>query len=292
MGLRGPKKGTKYHERPRIRKGQGLSEDPVKAQKQTDALKEYNARRREAIARGEEPPKKKPWGALKHPKSGEVVEIATHKDLVLFARSKTKEVVEFLLEVLRTPGRSLRERMFAANILLERGWGKAPMLIKLAGDKQAEAEENARGAPQLTEMPRDQFSREVLRILQEAGEIRDEDLAPTAASAAEPVVVEPELARPKLAAPVLDRGNLTPPQPPPEPKREAPLVQAGHTMDYVQSLANMVENPYGVDIPPEFYPQCRRDLVRFAESFPEEAAKTNDALTVLDRRYGPVKNAS
>ena len=160
-------------------RGAGLSKDPAARQRQLDALKRVN----EARKNGKGPPRRA-WGSRRNP---ELKPIGSYKEMVQAARDHSHEAINFLVAVLRHPGRALRERMLAAQILLDRGWGRAPMFVKIAGDGDA----NDRGAPKLTEMPREQFSREVLKILREAGEIRDSDLTNETDVAPRPV--EPEV---------------------------------------------------------------------------------------------------
>jgi hypothetical protein len=182
----------------------GPSKDPAARQRQLDAL----ARANEARRNGK---KNAPWGSLREPGQeygGEsLLPITTHKELALRAREYSHEAIAYIVGVLRSPGSSRRDKLFAANILLDRGFGKAPVLVKLAGDRQAEAEENARGAPQLTEMPREQFSREILKILIEAGEIRYSDLddAQRPGDAAETVVEPDPLKSPPPTQPAPER---------------------------------------------------------------------------------------
>jgi hypothetical protein len=58
------------------------------------------------------------------------------------------------------------------------------LLLQLSPSMEKAQKMDSREAPKLTEMPREQFSREVLRILIESGEIRISDLENPPASAA------------------------------------------------------------------------------------------------------------
>jgi hypothetical protein len=137
----------------------GLSKDPAKRQGQLDALKRVNEERQT----GKRP--RRPWGSRRNP---ELKPIASYKEMVQAARDHSHEAINFLVGALRQPGRALRERMFAAQLLLDRGWGRAPMFVKIAGDDKADAPQRA----EQSEETRQKFAQEVLQILIDCGEIK------------------------------------------------------------------------------------------------------------------------
>ena len=101
----------------------------------------------------------------------ELKQKTVYRQLVQFCRDNTPEAMQHVMEIMRGPYNP-NVRLAAAEIIVQRGWGRAPIFVKISGDDDA----TGREAPKLTEMPREQFSREVLRILQEAGEINIDDL--------------------------------------------------------------------------------------------------------------------
>ena len=67
-----------------------------------------------------------------------------------------------------------------------------PYLVEYEGAREAQEETTrSRKAPKLKEMSRPEFSREVLRILMESGEIREEDYAENAPASADNAPVQP-----------------------------------------------------------------------------------------------------
>ena len=53
---------------------------------------------------------------------------ATFGEMQRRAREATPELIDYLLEIARDAGEDARNRIVAITIVLERGWGKAPVL--------------------------------------------------------------------------------------------------------------------------------------------------------------------
>jgi hypothetical protein len=108
------------------------------------------------------------WGSKSSGGPGPLPPISTHKELIELARSYTAQAIATIYQIMLAPGRSARDRILCAQFLVERGWGKAPLLVKIAGDEDP----TAREAPKLTEMPREEWSKQVLEILIKAGRLK------------------------------------------------------------------------------------------------------------------------
>lgn len=46
------------------------------------------------------------------------------------AREASPEAIEFMVKVMRDPANPLKDRMFAANTILDRGWGKPTQMVE------------------------------------------------------------------------------------------------------------------------------------------------------------------
>jgi hypothetical protein len=254
----------------------GLSKNPEARQRQLDALKRVNEERKTGRPRAS-------WGSRRNP---ELKPITSYKEMVQAARDHSHEAINFLVGVLRQPGRALRERMLAAQLLLDRAWGRAPTFVKIAGDDKADAPQRA----EQSEESRQTFAKEVLQILIDCGAIKLPAGAVVLSQQTEEAhVVEPEVVESEVIsatrAPSLDellRGvGVEPVESPPRP------TPFGHLEDdAIEALRRIIEHPEWLSTDPAQYRNLRRDLLRHAMRFPAEREAAERAVAVLDKRLG------
>jgi hypothetical protein len=96
-----------------------------------------------------------------------VAEPNLHRQLVALCRANTPAAMKVIIDVMLGPFRT-KDRLFAAQLIIERGWGKAPMFVKLASDPQEDQQPRPAGP-----VDRAKYASDVLRILKEAGALLD-----------------------------------------------------------------------------------------------------------------------
>jgi hypothetical protein len=106
-----------------------------------------------------------------------------HRQLVALCRENTPAAMKVIIDIATGRGYKARDRPFAAQLIIERGWGKAPMLVKVEDDQRPLA-----SPPPNFDLKA--YASEVLRILTEVGavlpgEVRDAGVVETTASAIE-----------------------------------------------------------------------------------------------------------
>src|SRR5574337_525658 len=147
----------------RVRRS-GLSQDPEKRARQLAGLKRGGPGR----AKGAFAPLDKRVNENNVPGLVEFKRTPVYRKLVELARANTPEAMQTIIAIMRAPGIKARDRLYAADIIIQRGFGRAPLLVKVAGDRDDEANERPQLPPA---MSRSRFALEVLQILREIGEL-------------------------------------------------------------------------------------------------------------------------
>jgi hypothetical protein len=216
------------------------------------------------------------WGSRRNP---ELKPITSYNEMVQAARDHSHEAINFLVGVLRQPGRALRERMLAAQLLLDRAWGRAPTFVKIAGDDKPDAPQRAGQS----EESRQTFAKEVLQILIDCGAIKLLDGAMQETHAVEPEVFESDVAntiRTPSRDELLKSANV-------EPSSPRPTPGPGHLeAGAIEALRRVIEHPEWLSTDPAQYRNLRLDLLQHALRYPEERDATQRAIAVLDERFG------
>lgn len=215
----------------------------------------------------------------------ELIEASNDRQAVIaFCRQNTPAAFRSIYEIMVGPF-SPRVRLFAAEMLLNRGWGQAPQLVQLKTDATLAQPSGA--------VDGKSYAAEVYRILKEAGAVvpGDDDVADIKRDDAIETVVEVN-AEPVVEVndvPIVELKQLPPPprafrrrvdgkpvrsQPAEPPDPDAPIAWLLDAFS-----RGRLE---GSDISPETYRHRIRPLLMASADL-----RAQDIVSSLDRRYAP-----
>ena len=216
-----------------------------------------------------------------------LIERTTHKELVAFCRANVPAAMKRVAEIIRGDGYKVDHVLEAIDILLNRAFGRAPMLVHVADDASTPRVERSAADQQI-------FAKEVLTTLIECGVVvlpdgatikrnRDETIVEDAPRAVDVEIVD--AASVPSRAELLRAANVTPVERSPESPKPAPTyLRADSPIE--EHVRMILSNIMGFDCDPAKYAQVRNKLVRHASKFPDEAGDVERALRVLDARFG------
>lgn len=219
--------------------------------------------------------------------------ISVHKELVALAREWTAPVMKRLFEIATLPGYKPRDAVVAGDIILSRGWGRAPVLVRVAGDNDSDVKPAIASS---SDASRQAFAREVLDCLVSSGSIKlpegatlkrdDEEVvdAEVVRHVEFPEVLNP--ARPLSRDELLKSANIEPVVAPTPASAPPPThYKAGDESD--QRCEALIAAATTIDADPSMWrAKMRPMLTRYVERRPDASERVAQAIAILNQRFG------
>jgi hypothetical protein len=226
----------------------------------------------------------------RHGKPTDLLPISTQRELVTLARDYTHKALARIIQIATGKGFKPKDPLAACNILLERGWGRAPIFVKIAGDEAA----NAPPRDERSDAQRQSFAKEVMSILIDCGELKPPDgytfkreRDETIVESDEPRRVEPEVLDPTHAPTreqLLRAANVAPVERPPPRAQPTPThFKASDESD--ARCESLIISATTITMDPDAWRAKMRPMLRrYAEREPDERERVS--IATLDARFG------